>query len=941
MVDTQSLRPRPRPLVNDGPVASKRQTRSSATTCASLNMEHEIESPSPACCALSVASPLNAFDEPARREVHLLNYGSHGSLRRFEHATAPTAPLACEANLMDPAFTRALGHVSQYAPPRNRAYDRMIERLLLPELNEDVDQAFIEYEIIPRIVICSTSGLVHSAFGIEPTQFSGQAQEALAQVGRSALRAMFDVDCRRPIEQRMADWVLPLAQFASGARGRQPHLTLAHAKRCARLSNLCHPGRPDLIEHHHFLTCCNGLTSAKGGSIARATLVPLAFGACDSEDDSRETPYPLVDVVLDLARDVLTQPARMYAPGFAIHDDDTAYLVVLDNEGCRIAIISDRWGEGFGELASVLSVLLGLDVYSAGLSPLFRYACDLETGIAPVALCTRYLRPSELEVDAPLVGRTVEFIAEEPVRLVDSTVANGSSVFGRSTVTLQLTRPSLVTCSPAVSTDYLEPSFVVKIQLTTQNFVGHEADVLNKIVERCAAEAPSASAQLIERHVALPEKAKSLGRHRSQMEDSALPILLDSENSEQRLRDSPRHTLDVVVMRNPTPLPAPLDDARAQQRTLFQFCQVFDQLLTLLPALFDLGIHHRDLSIGNILQYQGHLVLVDWETGIVAQPGEQVPVATEDAGSIRFTRATVSWEVRSWLLLGAQFSRLPSHALHHDFESAVYWFLFVLDEFVGNCFSADLWIDLDLRPRGRGRRRRPVFPMDLARTELWGNGEYPNLHKLFLKDFEKLGPEMHGFVERMMCTLPFDLGTRGASEAEVAVANKQKMAAVQAELPEILEVSLTRFRRQSPDAGLCNGTRGTRLILIVSHARSRVIQAVILIGDRAGTMLCIPRVRLEASATSSLALAKTINITQGQSLDRDGVALSLHPVFTHGQLYVALSRAMSVDRIKVLLLSRDPADDDDNLQAVDRAAAAPIVTPNPIFRFVLRAMNGE
>ncbi|SCZ87326.1 BZ3500_MvSof-1268-A1-R1_Chr2-2g04792 [Microbotryum saponariae] len=512
---------------------------------------------------------------------------------------------------------------SHNAPPHNRTYDGMIERLLLPELKEDVDCAFIKYEVIPRIVMCSTSGLVRSAFGIEPTEFGEQAQEALAQVGRSALRAMFDEDCRRPIEQRIADWVLPLAQFvsamspelvipevvcedadsknsvrdsmsaqASGARGRQPHLTLAHAKRCAHLSNLCHPGSPDLIEHHHFLTCCNGLTSAKGGSIARATLVPLAFEAWDSEDDSRETPYPLVNVVLDLARDVLTQPARMYAPGFAIHDDDTAYLVVLDHEGCRIAIISDCWGEGFGELASLLSVLLGLDVYSAGLSPLFRYACDLETGIAPVALCTRYLRPSELEADAPLVGRTVEFIAEEPVRLVDSTVANG-----------------------------LRSHFSSRARAW--------------IVERCAAEAPSESAQLFEKYVALPEKAKSLGRHRSQMEDSALPILLVSEESERRLQRTRRRTLDVVVVRNPTPLPTAVDDARDEQRTLFRFCQVFDQLLTLLPALFDLGIHHRDLSIGNILQYQGHLVLVDWETGIVAQPGEQVPVAAEDAERIK------------------------------------------------------------------------------------------------------------------------------------------------------------------------------------------------------------------------------------------------------------------------------------------------------------------
>jgi ATP-dependent exoDNAse (exonuclease V) alpha subunit len=44
----------------------------------------------------------------------------------------------------------------------------------------------------------------------------------------------------------------------------------------------------------------------------------------------------------------------------------------------------------------------------------------------------------------------------------------------------------------------------------------------------------------------------------------------------------------------------------------------------------------------------------------------------------------------------------------------------------------------------------------------------------------------------------------------------------------------------------------------------------------------------------------TINKAQGQSLDRVGVDLRL-PVFTHGQLYVALSRVTDVDRLDVLL----------------------------------------
>ena len=44
----------------------------------------------------------------------------------------------------------------------------------------------------------------------------------------------------------------------------------------------------------------------------------------------------------------------------------------------------------------------------------------------------------------------------------------------------------------------------------------------------------------------------------------------------------------------------------------------------------------------------------------------------------------------------------------------------------------------------------------------------------------------------------------------------------------------------------------------------------------------------------------TINKSQGQSVSQVGLYLQM-PVFTHGQLYVALSRCTSGSRIKVLL----------------------------------------
>jgi len=55
-----------------------------------------------------------------------------------------------------------------------------------------------------------------------------------------------------------------------------------------------------------------------------------------------------------------------------------------------------------------------------------------------------------------------------------------------------------------------------------------------------------------------------------------------------------------------------------------------------------------------------------------------------------------------------------------------------------------------------------------------------------------------------------------------------------------------------------------------------------------------------------MAFALTINRSQGQSFENVGIYLP-SPVFSHGQLYVALSRCKSMGKIKVLV-QHDPAD---------------------------------
>lgn len=115
------------------------------------------------------------------------------------------------------------------------------------------------------------------------------------------------------------------------------------------------------------------------------------------------------------------------------------------------------------------------------------------------------------------------------------------------------------------------------------------------------------------------------------------------------------------------------------------------------------------------------------------------------------------------------------------------------------------------------------------------------------------------------------------------------------------------LRNLNKAMGLCNGTR-----LIVNRLQDHVIEAVVITGDAKGTHVYIPRISLSPPESTlpfilrrrqfpvKPAYAMTINKAQGQTIDIVGVSL-LQPVFSHGQLYVALSRARDCSNVKILL----------------------------------------
>jgi hypothetical protein len=117
---------------------------------------------------------------------------------------------------------------------------------------------------------------------------------------------------------------------------------------------------------------------------------------------------------------------------------------------------------------------------------------------------------------------------------------------------------------------------------------------------------------------------------------------------------------------------------------------------------------------------------------------------------------------------------------------------------------------------------------------------------------------------------------------------------------------LMLLRNLDPANGLCNGTR-----LILLRIRPRVLECHVMGGKHHGQNAFIPRISLEPSNEQlplklrrhqfpvRLAFAMTINKSQGQSVKHVGLDLRT-PVFSHGQLYVALSRCTNGARIKML-----------------------------------------
>jgi len=95
-----------------------------------------------------------------------------------------------------------------------------------------------------------------------------------------------------------------------------------------------------------------------------------------------------------------------------------------------------------------------------------------------------------------------------------------------------------------------------------------------------------------------------------------------------------------------------------------------------------------------------------------------------------------------------------------------------------------------------------------------------------------------------------------------------------------------------------------------------VLEGHVISGCNIGEKVFIPRLSLSPSDVKisfkfqrrqfpiSVSFAMTVNKSQGQSLKNVGIYLS-SPMFSHGQLYVAISRVTSKQGLKILIVDGD------------------------------------
>ncbi|KAK4048749.1 hypothetical protein OIV83_004515 [Microbotryomycetes sp. JL201] len=392
--------------------------------------------------------------------------------------------------------------------------------------------------------------------------------------------------------------------------------------------------------------------------------VPLEF--TNQKAESFETKSNLqaksLQIIGYMRHTLISQPLRMSVIGLITFKTRLA-LLVLDREALRFAYLDDPWSkDNILAFASLATLLLGLQASQAGLFPFVRYKCDRDRGLTPISVSKRLLdvAANDESMSPPLASAVVSHL------LFKSSPAG--SCFSRATCVLA---PSLQhSCKDNQAA--IQPRLsaqVIKFQCVDDGRMHREVNVWRAIDDfdwsTCTVSGPMPGADAIQvkDHLAAVDRAFVCRRFPWQTPLDMIP------------KDSgivTRHQA-VVVYRNPRSNVVRLTD-KARPPKPSQLVAVIKTLLVVLLKLSrGPDVLHRDISTGNVLHFEGHLVLSDYDCAWTVTLKSSSDQRRQRTGTLDTMAADV---LRSCV---PTLRRLDfRHELRHDIESAVYVLLKVL-----------------------------------------------------------------------------------------------------------------------------------------------------------------------------------------------------------------------------------------------------------------------
>ncbi|KAF7308585.1 hypothetical protein HMN09_00707700 [Mycena chlorophos] len=278
----------------------------------------------------------------------------------------------------------------------------------------------------------------------------------------------------------------------------------------------------------------------------------------------------LQQAVMNAANILASQPTRLCVPTLSFHGKGSStkvFFSILLHDRFEFTVIDDCFAEKvIPKLAALLRLLQTASPYELGCNPFLSYSF---TGSATKALSLGDIVPHILHLNQTVYSLTGECLS----RL-------RTSVFGRSTVVL-------------TGRDEQSDFVIVKFAHVSEQRRDREALVVGTL----CAESPLWYTPILRASYSVPTRAYPAPSYERKPSD----------------RDTPKHTterhLEIYVFETPE---------NAKKLVDVTFPELLDALESLFEALYDAfrrRCMHRDISVGNCLFANGHILLIDWELG--------------------------------------------------------------------------------------------------------------------------------------------------------------------------------------------------------------------------------------------------------------------------------------------------------------------------------------